>query len=155
MRILNKKKKEEVKKWETGGRLYAVEPNIDFVLCSPHDTPDLNSLREAILAADRLFPWLEEDPRLKDRAKSISYISDGKIVRYTEGVVGIGQVPTKTHARFSFRPAFDNLRKHQIYAYENYLRKISEELAKSKPPFVREVVFSLKFTARDYFEVAK
>ena len=112
---------------EMRDRRYGVKGEIVFVFKPPLENPDLDALRSSIKEVDKLFPWKEDDvPDGAEKPPSIFYLGDGQVVVQNFH-------PTEQHIWFSVHPRYDSMRRGQIYAYEKYLAKLAEELAKPKP----------------------
>lgn len=117
---------------ESGERKYTVSGSFAFQMSWHRDRPDLTKFREAILEIDQLFPWHDDVCLGAGEPKGIFYVSDGK------EVVQNWSIPEKVCC-FNVFPRYSSLRRGQVYAYEKYLAKIAEELAKRKLPNVCEV----------------
>ena len=111
-----------------GERRYAVNGSISFEL-SPYapEFIDLARLANEIRGIDKLFPW-GDNYRSDEKFTSIGYLSDGEIV-----VHNASRIPERV-CWFHIYPTNRHIRRGQIYAYEKYLAKIAEELAKKKIP---------------------
>lgn len=104
-------------------RRYSVSGQVCFVLSSARVEPDLNTLRQAILAVDALHPWKDKNHFTDEEAESIKYLSDGSIK------IDEWNIPEKS-CWFGIYPGIENLTKGQLHAYERYLTTIAKELAK-------------------------
>ena len=120
------------KKVISGEREYSVSGSFAFEVSWHEDQPDLAKFKEAILEVDQSFPWHDDVHPDSGEPKGIFYISEG------EEVVHHWSFSEKV-CWFSISPRYDSLRQGQVYAYEKYLAKIAEELAKRKLLGVREV----------------
>lgn len=122
----------KVKTFLDGSRNYSVEGHIVFHSdLGTIETP-LPQLREAILEVDKLFPWKDDiypDARDPER-ESIMYLSPGEKGGGWKG---------ETNLWFHLVPLWQSVRKGQVYAYEKYLAKLAEELAKKKLQGVESV----------------
>ena len=114
-----------------GKRRYDVSGSIAFEFADYAFEPDVAQLANEIREIDKLFPW-RDNPNPRAESQSIRYLSDGKIVIHNF------HTPLKV-CWFHVYPVNKFIRKGQVYAYEKYLDKIAEELAKKKLPGVVEV----------------
>jgi hypothetical protein len=55
---------------------------------------------------------------------------------------------------FGIKPEFSNMRRPQVYAYEKYLAKLAEELAKMELPDVVEVSYLIEIRSYKMFPVS-
>ena len=114
-----------------GERRYEVSGALAFEMLHYSSEHDLVAMKESIREIDAEFPW-RDDIHPDVKFESIGYLSNGEVVlhKYTK--------PLKM-VWFRIHPKWDNLRKGQVYAYERYLAKIAEELAKRFVGGVAEV----------------
>lgn len=118
--------KDQVSTFIGGDRSYSVEGYINFKFVSAEFEPNLEALERAIREVDARFPWKDEMPPLSNEAfESIRYITTGRIR------VNNWTVPEKD-CSFCIHPGRSDVRRSQIYAYEKYLDKLSQELAQMK-----------------------
>jgi len=127
-----------------GERKYGVNGHIVFVSFFCLDI-ELVSLRRHIIDIDRQFPWSDES-FAEGRMGSIKYLSEGKCVtrRFYGG--------RSNYFWFDIYP-YGSLRKGQVYAYEKYLAKIAEELAKRRIPGVDLVQGIIEMRSSTSFRV--
>ena len=116
----------------SGERKYGVSGSFVFQMSWHEYRPDLAEFKRAILDMDQLFPWYDDVCPGSGRTKDVFYVSDG------EEIVHNWSVPERV-CWFNVCPRYQSLRRGQVYAYEKYLAKIAEELAKRKLPNVCEV----------------
>jgi hypothetical protein len=113
-----------------GERKYDVNGDICFHVDWYEAEPDLAKLRQAITDTDQRFPW--HDARgTGEPLPSIKFLSDGQVVVHN------WSVPEKL-IWFTIYPPF-GMHRGQVYAYEKYLEKISEELARLGLPHISAV----------------
>jgi len=115
-----------------GERRYNMSGAIAFKFDWHTTEPNLAQLAEAIREVDRMFPWHDDIHPDAGEFESIFYLGDGNVVVHNF------HTPLKV-VWFSIHPKWDNLRKAQVYAYEKYLTKLAEELAKKKLSGIAEV----------------
>lgn len=138
-------KKEEVRK-------YSVSGMINFKMSSAPDETNFGELKKLIIEIDKLFPWKDELSKSEEKARrgresaSIFYISKGK------EFINNWHNPEKNICFHIFTEG-GSLRKAQIYAYEKYLAKLAEELAKRKPTGVAAVSCVVKIVTTAEFTV--
>ncbi len=114
-----------------GGRRYEVSGALAFEMLHYSFEHDFAAMRKAICEVDAEFPW-RDDLHPDITFESIGYLSNGNVVLHKYAK------PLKM-VWFTIHPKWGNLRKSQVYAYERYLAKIAEELAKRFVDEVREV----------------
>ena len=81
-------------------------------------------LRAAVKQATRIHPWIDWNDYDHSLAPSFSYLSDSPTYQYHN------ISPPELHVWFRLVPGIENIRRHQIHAYEKYLKKLAEELSK-------------------------
>ena len=127
MRILTELQRWTMRNWFAnlvgGERRYEVSGAIAFETTYHDVRSDLDRLRNAILEIDAEFPWRDDIHPDAGERKSIHYLGGGNVVIHNFAV------PIML-VWFSVHPKWEMLRKSQIYAYEHYLAKLAEELAK-------------------------
>ena len=136
---------ESVSDFVRGDRNYSMHGHIAFTFGPGKVEHDLLKLQELIREVDRLFPW-SDTPSLGEEFKSIKYLSEGEVI------IQNWSIPEK-HIWFSVFPGITCLRRGQVYAYEKYLSKLAEELAKKKILGVIEVRGVIEVGAATSFRV--
>jgi hypothetical protein len=129
-------KKEERREYSVSGCISFMTTDQSFV--------DLNALKEAITTVDRQFPW--KDDFSSQSEKYVLYI--GESSSSTSGYT----IP-ETIVDFPVDRRHNSLRRGQLYAYEKYLAKIAEELAKMHLPRIKEVHSQIKIQRTKVFKV--
>ena len=122
-----------------------VEGRLAFVFAHHLAETSLQLLREAILAVDSEFPWKDFN-YYGDPYPSIRMLSDG------EALIHNYTTPEKW-CWFSIFPGHQSLKRSQVYAYEKYLMKLAEELAKRRLPNVAQVRNVMQVTTGSTFTV--
>ena len=112
-------------------RDHAVCGTIGFISSLCGNEPNLAELRQAILNVDARFPWTDDSLRPDEEHESIHYLSAGEV-----GTDGWGE---KKICWFYIFPTREYVRKGQVYGYEKYLAKLTEELAKMNIPDIQHV----------------
>lgn len=132
-----------------GERRYNVSGAIAFEFGWHTTEPDLAQLAEAIREVDRTFPWHDDIHPDAREFESICYLSDGRI--FVQDIY-----PRRKVVWFSIYPTPQGgmLRKAQVYAYEKYLAKLAEELAKKKLSGIAEVRSVIEVRAATRFRAA-
>jgi hypothetical protein len=123
--------------FERSEREYSVEGAICFEMVSgePGKPAELEFLRTAILDADKKFPWQDEaDSGDGPKVESIHYLGQAD-----EAIDNTN--PRQRRVWFSIHPFYTQMRQSQTYAYDRYLAKIAQAVAKSPDwrGIVREV----------------
>lgn len=129
-----------------GKHCYSVSGIISFNFDSHRTEPDLGGLAVLIRDVDRMFPWHNEPAHPDFVIDSIGDLSKGEVVVHDF-------VPPLKIAYFHIVPGRGNLQRAQAYAYEKYLAKLAEELAKKKPYGVAGVCSIIKIRSATKFEV--
>jgi hypothetical protein len=141
MRTLNRifgctEKKEEQREYSVSGCISFVTTDQSF--------EDLNALEDAITTVDRQFPWKDDFS-----SQSEKYVLNiGKNSTSTSGWT----IP-ETIVDFPVDRRHNSLKRGQLYAYEKYLAKIAEELAKMNLPRIKEVHSHIIIQSTKVFQV--
>ncbi len=109
-----------------------VSGTICFVFKFRTDESNLEICRNAILAADQLAPWRDNDVYPESNAESISYLSAGEIAYHN------WSGPEQMYW-FHLGPRPDYLKKSQLLPYRKYLDTLGQSLAQVGLPGVVEV----------------
>ncbi|MBU6501072.1 MAG: hypothetical protein KGJ89_03015 [Patescibacteria group bacterium] len=131
-----------------GERRYNVKGNIVFEIghgCHNMEL-DLQQLAAAIREVDAMFPWHDDDIDSKMNHKSLFYLSGGRVV--VHDLNG----PLKM-VWFDLFTEYRDIRRSQVYAYEKYLAKLAEELAKKKFVGIAEVTSAIEVRTSRHFRV--
>jgi len=128
-----------------GERHYSVCGAFVFEMLHHNIEPDLPAMAKAIREVDAEFPWHDDIHPDAGEFESVFYLSDGDVVVHNLNT------PLKV-VWFHVYPKWDSLRKGQVYAYERYLAKLAEELAKRFSGAVTEVRSVIEVRAATSFK---
>lgn len=107
--------------------------------------PPIETLRQAIIGADRKNPW-HDSPDTSDASEGARNISNGVVERTVMPFPCVS-------CGFTVTPALQQLRKGQLHAYEKYVMGLGAELAALKIPGVDNVSAVSRFSRVKRFKV--
>lgn len=125
-----------------GERKYSVQGELVFKMLYRGVPPGVVQISQTIYEVDAKFPWHDDIHPDAGKFESISYLGEGSVRDYDTGL----------YVFFTIIPKLSNMRKGQVYAYEKYLAKLAEELAK-KFDDVEEVRSIIEVRASTSFSV--
>jgi hypothetical protein len=121
-------------KKEQEQREYSVEGRIRFYLSiQDPDSTDKGFFKQAIQDVDKKFPWQDHELAQKE---SYKFLSDGKTA--TDNYHSGGTI-----CSFTIAP-WGSLRQTQLHAYEKYLQRMTDSLARMKLPKVTKISWSIQ-----------